>query len=274
MNTRPNSARGFVLFELLAVLTIVMVLAAILLPALARAREAARRASCLNNLMQLGIALQVYAQENNSTMPWSGGDGNADCLLELYRDYVPETGLFVCPSDPDPRFDDEQGENVRPNSTYIEGNRSLRQSYDYLGAYTKTPIVLPPPERGLPKWPVMWDLVVQFDSGFGDRDDYRMRGGRPTISPSFNHVPGGGNVLWLDGSVGFLKYQQWPSLNLPAEPDGIEYVAPSAAFRFDPADIEPEKPAKPAAAGRKQSEAAAKQLLDQMRQRRRESSGG
>lgn len=61
--------QAFTLVELLVVIAIIAVLAALLLPAFGRAKESARATACLSNLHQIGIALQVYVQENNNRLP-------------------------------------------------------------------------------------------------------------------------------------------------------------------------------------------------------------
>ena len=88
---RPGKS-GFTLIELLVVIAIIAILAAMLLPALSRAKEKAQRTSCLNNLHQLGLALNLYATDNSDYMPWPNiGQMSDDELkaLWIYLQSVP-----------------------------------------------------------------------------------------------------------------------------------------------------------------------------------------
>jgi prepilin-type N-terminal cleavage/methylation domain-containing protein len=109
-----NRTRGFTLIELLVVIAIIGILASLLLPALARAKQKAQAATCMSNLRQCGFSLQMYVDDNNNCLPgpcWMGAqatyDVNSDpelifhlapyLSLPLPSDQMYTADVFVCP---------------------------------------------------------------------------------------------------------------------------------------------------------------------------------
>jgi prepilin-type N-terminal cleavage/methylation domain-containing protein/prepilin-type processing-associated H-X9-DG protein len=129
---------GFTLIELLVVIAIVAVLAGLLFPVFARAREAARQASCRSGSRQIGMAFSMYAMDSDEALPiHAATDDSGGVYFWPYavNPYVRSRGTWVCPTDPS-KVDGFDG-------TPTDGSVSYGFNFLYLSAKRLNEIIKP-----------------------------------------------------------------------------------------------------------------------------------
>ncbi len=251
--TMPADARGLAMAGLVLgyiniaiIIVFMLIMPAILLPALARARESARRSSCQNNLKQMGIVYKMFANESKGQeFPHlSSTPGQLmSAKDEIYPEYLTDRQILVCPSDVDSSRRVSRPEMLVDDESYFYLGYAVANETDLLSfceVYR---------ERMSKGQPLDGDLQVPAGKGscggsviFQLREgierffitDINNPAGAAMVQSSLpilierpeNHVPKGGNVLYLDGHVEFVKYgTKWPmtdrSLNALKELDAM-----------------------------------------------------
>ena len=210
---------GFTLIELLVVIAIIGILAALLMPALSKAKNSASKVTDLNNLKQIMVAVHVYTSDSEDVMPppnWDGGGGSIAGWLYTVDSSVSGSGRFkqdkgllwpilrtakvyICPSD------DTQMWHWSNHDQVTEQRAQQLSSYAMNGAVIGYGLaVYPPVKLGAfrPEDCAFWETDETEPYYFNDGANY------PPEGVSARHLQGGIQAVF-DGSVSYIKLIEW-----------------------------------------------------------------
>jgi prepilin-type N-terminal cleavage/methylation domain-containing protein len=255
MRARQNTTRGFTLVELLVVIGIIAVLLAILLPALNRAREHARRVQCGNNIRQLLGALHMYVVENKQALPY-GNPGTSSMPGWMYdpanlsmprqqQDVEHGTfhkylngnlGIWHCPNDTEPYQIPGLPASIFPLSSYtinvcvVQFARPQTPSYRITKFKPDSILFWEPEESGPGAAAFVWD----DGTSAADQSPLTRRHGSPTAqgaSPTSNAAKAATSAVGVvDGHVEMVSRAQWDLWNTTAPAPNPIWCKPGAVM--------------------------------------------